>query len=69
MYIYIYIYISSNLIFSVFTSVPRGSILCHLFFLKNNLLNDIVSTMKQFIDDKLISFIDHKAKTEAYELD
>ena len=35
----------------------------------NKLSNDIeVSTIKQLVDDLLLSFITHNAKTEAYEL-
>ena len=34
----------------------------------NNLSNDIVSTIKQLVDDMLLSFIANNAKTQAYEL-
>ena len=34
----------------------------------NNILNYIVSTIKQLIDDVLLSFITLNAKTLAYEL-
>ena len=34
----------------------------------NKLSNDIVSTIKQLVDDMLLSFITRNAKTSAYEL-
>ena len=35
---------------------------------KNNLSNDIVSTIKPLVDDVLLFFITFNAKTRAYEL-
>ena len=34
-----------------------------------NISNDTVFTIKQFLDDILLSFFAHNAKTYAYELD
>ena len=34
----------------------------------NNLSNDTVFTIKQLVDNMLLSFMTHNAKTKAYEL-
>ena len=54
------------LFFAVFFNILQGPIICHLFFSNlhmNNLSKDIVSTIKQFVDNVLLSLITLNAKT------